>query len=147
METGNTSQGSGSEEQTRVPRERYSDDTESILELFEDRYGYEDDEFESEPVPMRRVPVYTVPATNTNQERTLAVVSNPGGAAPSLAIREPLVPQQGSPVLQERRQVGVDGEFASITSESDGTARYRNTYGYVAHRMAGQGTSANPNPP
>ena len=36
METGNTSQRSGSEEQTQVPRERFSDDTESILELFED---------------------------------------------------------------------------------------------------------------
>ena len=92
IETGNITQGSESEEQTRVPHERFSDDTESILELFEDRYGYEDDEFDSEPVPMRRVPVYTVPAKNTNQERTLAVVSNPGGAAPSLAIREPLVP-------------------------------------------------------
>ena len=91
--------------------------------------------------------MYTVPATNTNQERALAVVTNPGGATPSLAIREPLVPQQGSPVIQERRQVGVDGEFASISSESDATARYRNTYGYLAHRMAGQGTSANPNPP
>ena len=127
IETGNNTQGSGSEEQTRVPHERFSDDTESILELFEDRYGYEDDEFDSEPVPMRRVPVYTVPATNTNQERTLAVVSNPGGTAPSLAIREPLVPQQGSPVIQERRQVGIDGELASISSESEATARYMNT--------------------
>ena len=77
----------------------------------------------------------------------MAVVTNPGGAAPSLAIREPLVPQQGSPVIQERRQVGIDGEFASISSELDATARYRNTYGYLAHRMAGQGISANPNPP
>ena len=129
VETGNTSQGSGSEEQTRVPRERFSDDTESILELFEDRYGYDEDEdeLESEPAPIRRVPVYTVPASNTNQERVLAVVSNPGGAAPSLAIREPLVPQQGSPVLQERRQVGVDGELASISSESDGTADRKST--------------------
>ena len=115
--------------------------------MFEDRYGYDDDEFESEPVPMRRVPVYTVLATNTNQERALAVVTNLGGAAPSLTIREPLVQQQGSPVIQERRQVGTDGELASISSESDATARYRNTYGYLAHRMAGQGTSTNPNPP
>ena len=111
--------------------------------MFEDHYGYDDDEFESEPVPDRRVLVYTVPASNTNQERGLAVVTNPGGAAPSLAIREPLVQQQGKqqPVIQERRQVGVDGEFASISSESEATARYRNTYGYLAHRMAGQGTS------
>ena len=58
VETGNTSQGSGSEEQTRVSRERISDDTESILELFEDCYGYDDDEFESDPAPIRRVPVY-----------------------------------------------------------------------------------------
>ena len=141
------SQGSGSEEQTRVPQERFSDDTESILELFEDRYGYEDDEFEADPVPIRRVPVYTVPATNTGQERALAIVTNPGEAAPSLAIREPLVPQQVSLVIQERRQVGVDGEFASISSDSEATARYRNTYGYLEHMMAGQGTSANPNPP
>ena len=83
METGNTTQGSGSEEQTRLSHERFSDDTESILELFEDRYGYDDDEFESEPVPVRRVPVYTVPATNTNQERALAVVANPGGCTRS----------------------------------------------------------------
>ena len=39
VEAGNTSQGSGSEEQTRVPRERFSDDTESILELLEDQIG------------------------------------------------------------------------------------------------------------
>ena len=52
VETGNMTQGSGSEEQTRVPHERFSVDTESILELFEDRYGYDDDEFESEPVPI-----------------------------------------------------------------------------------------------
>ena len=89
IETGNTTQGSGSEEQTRVSHERISDDTESILELFEDRYGYDDDEFESEPVPVRRVPVYTVPASNTNQERALAVVTNPGGAAPVWRLENP----------------------------------------------------------
>ena len=66
-----------------------------------------------------------------------------------MAIREPLVQQQGNqqPVIQERRQVGVDGEFASISTESEAIARYRNTYGFLEHRVAGQGTSANPNPP
>ena len=149
IETGNITQGSGSEEQTRVSHGQISDDTESILELFEDRYGYDDDEFESEPVPVRRVHVYTVPASNTNQERALAVVTNPDGSAPSLAIREPLIQQQGNqqPVIQERRQVGADGELASISTESEATARYKNTYGFLEHRVAGQRTSANPNPP
>ena len=119
------------------------------MELFEDCYGYDDDEFESEPVPVHRVPVYTVPASNRNQERALEVVTNPGGSAPSLVIREPLVQQQGNqqPVIQERRQVGADGELASISTESKATTRYKNIYGFLEHRMAGQGTSANPNPP
>ena len=110
---------------------------------------YDDDEFESEPVLVRRVRVYTISATNTNQERALAVITNPGGSASSLAMREPLIQQQGNqqPVLQEQRQVGADGELASISIESEATARYRNTYGFLEHRAAGQGTSANPNPP
>ena len=151
IETGNITQGSGSEEQTRVSRGRISDDTESILELLEDHYGYdiEDDEFKSEPVPVRRVPVYTMPTTNTNQERALAVVTNPGGSAPSLAIREPLIQQQGNqqPVIQERRQVGADGELASISTESEATTAYRTTYSFLEQWVAGQGTSTNPNPP
>ena len=137
--------------QTWVSRGQINDDTESILELFEDRYGYgiEEDEFEPELVPVRRVPVYTIPATNTNPERALAVVTNLGGSAPSLAIREPLRQQQGSqqPVIQERRQVGADGELASISTELEATAAYKNTYGFLEHRAAGQGTSTNPNPP
>ena len=121
------------------------------MELFEDRYGYgiEEDEFESELVPVRRVPVYTIPATNTNPERTLAVVTNLGRGAPSFAIREPLRQQQGNQqqVIQEQRQAGAEGELASISTESEATAAYRNTYGFLEHRAAGQGTSANPNPP
>ena len=63
--------------------------------MFEDRYGYEDDEFESDPAPIRRVPVYTVPATNTGQERTLAVVTNPGGAAPRMLDLDTAVRRYG----------------------------------------------------
>ena len=50
-------------------------------------------------------------------------------------------------MLFRSRQAGIDGEFASLSSELDATARYRNTYGYLALRMVGQRSSANPNPP
>ena len=52
-----------------------NDDTESILELFEDRYGYkvEEEEYESEPGPVRRAAVYTTPAINTEPIPTTAL--------------------------------------------------------------------------
>ena len=113
------------------------------MELFEDRYGYEveEEEYESEPGPVRRATVYAAPAINTEPVPTtaLAVVTQPGQAAPGLAIREP--------VIQEQQQVGVDGERASVSAESENTAAHRNMFGFLANGATGQGTSALPNPP
>ena len=61
-----TTQEAQSEELAWAPRKVIEEDEESILELFEDRYRYgkEEEEYESSPGPIRRVSVYTAPATN-----------------------------------------------------------------------------------
>ena len=67
IESASTTQGDGSGEPAWAPRGEINNDTESILELFEDCYGYEieEEEFESEPGPVCHAMVYTAPAINT----------------------------------------------------------------------------------
>ena len=61
IESPNTTEGAGSGEPAWAPHGGINDDTESILELLKDRYGYgiEEEEFESEPGLIRRAAVYT----------------------------------------------------------------------------------------
>ena len=117
----------GSGEPAQTPRGEIYNDTDSILELFEDRYGYgiDEEEYESESGPVGRAAVYTAPAINTAPITTLALVSNPGGAAPGLANRELFVPQPASQSLiqqihqtvrQQQQEAGVDGDPASVST-------------------------------
>ena len=61
-----TAQEAQSDDPAWAPRKVIEDDEESILEQFEDRYGYgiEEEEYELSPGPIRRVGVYTTPTMN-----------------------------------------------------------------------------------
>ena len=79
-----------------VPRKAIDEDSESILELFEDRYGYgieEEEEYESSPGPVRRVGVYTAPAINLGQ-----VAGSPAAATSAEAATQSQQNQQQVPL-------------------------------------------------
>ena len=121
-----------------IGRVEVDDDIESILPMFEDRYGYgseEDEEYESSPGPVRRVAVYTAPATNLD---SAAVTAAANAAAAALARQQP--------VIQDLPRARVDGEVTSATSESNEAARHLNSFGFLINRVPGEGTSNQPNP-
>ena len=114
------------------------EDIESILPLFEDCHGYGsegDDGYESSLGPVRRVAVYTAPATNID---SAAVTAAANAAATALARQ--------SPVIQDPTRTRVDGEVTSATSESNEAARHLNSFGFLMNRAKGEGTSNQPNP-
>ena len=76
---------------TLVGRVEVDKDTESILPLFIDHYGYgseEDEEYESSPGPVRRVAVSNTPATNLD---SAAVSAAANAAATALARQQPVI--------------------------------------------------------
>ena len=105
--------------------------SESILPLFEGRFGYDveeedDEEQESSPSPVRRVAVYTAPSSSMQP-------------SPSAVVPPAFTPgQQQLPPILELAEQRVDGEPASVSEESEGTARYRNSFGFLHNRAQGE---------
>ena len=99
------------------------------MPLFEDCYGYgseEDEEYESSPGPVRRVTVYTAPATNLDS----AVVSAAANAAAAALARQ-------QPAIQDPPRAQVE-EVTSATSESNKAARHLNNFGFLMNRARGR---------
>ena len=124
-----------------MPSREVEEDEESIQELLEDRYGYglEDEQHELYLEPIRRVGVYTTPATNLNPESVSAAVT---AAAETLAQDQQN--QQNWLIIHNPSQ--VDGAAASVSSESEAAARRMNQFGFLLNRPAGENTAATPNP-
>ena len=127
-----------------VLRRVTGENEESLVELYKDRYGYEIEEEEHKqfPGPIRRVGVYTTPAINHEPASIPVAVVAATDALAQIQQNQPN--QQNQLVIRDPPQPRVDGEIASVSLESEATARNMNQFGFLLNRPSGEGTSADP---
>ena len=131
------------EEPIWMPIRKIEEDEESIQELLEERYGYEleEEEHELSLGPIRRVGVYTTPATQLDPESVSAAA-----IATTEALAQNQQNQQNQLTIHNPSHIGIDGEVASGSSESEATTCRMNQFGFLLNTPAGENTVAPSNP-
>lgn len=126
-----------------VLRRVTGENEETHEELCQGCYGYEaEEEHEQLPGPIRWVGVYTTPAINHEPTSIPTAVVATADALAQIQQNQPN--QQSQLMIRNPPQPRVDGEIASVSLESEATARNMNQFGFLLNRPSGEGTSANP---